>query len=323
MDDKDVSLMNRLGKLSLDMDQIDIAQMAFQTCLRHNPNHLPGADGMLRVLCLREDFAEAYGWALVWYDKNPNYKFGLDVILEIREKFELFGGLEYIERLWKNKFVDTHLKRTNQDSVFPKYIVAEPMAPEAPDISDFLLDESNLSWLSVGELLVRMYKHFEGTSAIGYDLTLDEWLGRNVVAAKSGIECKTVSESGADSNSLSKPHDSGSDECPSKENSSSNTEPMPSAQFAVPPGVVVAENQTSAEVSGTEESDGGVVTNAAATASKPKASRRRGGGDLIGLEQWGWHRNKRYAQRKKSVDKADPDTTVNGMLRKALHKFYE
>lgn len=52
---------------------------------------------MLQVLCLKESFNEAYGWALMWYEKDNNYQRALDVILEIREKFHDVG-LEYIEK---------------------------------------------------------------------------------------------------------------------------------------------------------------------------------------------------------------------------------
>lgn len=319
MDDTDVSLMTRLGKLALSVDQTHIAQMAFQKCLKQNPIHWPSADGMLRVLCLREDYAEAYGWALTWYEKDPGYQFGLDVILEIREKLDGFG-LEYVEKLWKAQFTDTHLKRTNMETVFPKYIIPDPAPIEAPDMTDLYLNESNLSWLSVGQLIVDMYEKFQDTSAVGYDMTLDEWLGRNKQLPKplkteaqpmdcdepSAIDCTNV-----------KSVEQVSDESLSKENSSSNTEAI---MFVIPPGVasaLAADQNSSADISGTEESDGGAV------ASKPKVSRRRGGGDLVGLEQWGWHKNKRYAQRKKSLDRTDSDSTINGMLRKALGTFFE
>lgn len=65
--------------------------------MKKNPNHWPSGDGILQILCQREDFNEAYGWALLWYDKNSNYKRALDVILEVREKFNGLG-LEYIEK---------------------------------------------------------------------------------------------------------------------------------------------------------------------------------------------------------------------------------
>lgn len=311
--------MNRLGKLALSVDQTLLAQMAFKKCLKQNPNHWPSADGMLRVLCLREDYAEAYGWALTWYEKDPSYQFGLDVILEIREKLDGFG-LEYVEKLWKTQFTDTHLKRTNMETVFPQYIIPDPEPIEAPDLTGLYLNESNLSWLSVGQLIVDMYEKFQDTSAIGYDMTLDEWLGRNKNPPKSSnteAQPMDCDEPTSIETTNIRSVEQMSDESQSKENSSSNTEPI---MFAIPPGIATtaaADPSATADISGTEESDGGALS------SKPKVSRRRGGGDLVGLEQWGWHKNKRYSQRKKSLDRTDPDSTINGMLRRALGTFYE
>lgn len=74
-----------------------MALIAFEKCLKQNPNHWPSADGILQLLCLRREYNEAYGWALVWYEKDNNYQRALDVILEIREKFQHFG-MDYIER---------------------------------------------------------------------------------------------------------------------------------------------------------------------------------------------------------------------------------
>lgn len=65
--------------------------------MKKNPTHWPSGDGILQILCQREEYNEAYGWALRWYDKNPKYNRALDVILEIREKFDICG-LEYIEK---------------------------------------------------------------------------------------------------------------------------------------------------------------------------------------------------------------------------------
>lgn len=66
-------------------------------CLKKNPIHWPSGDGILQILCQREQYNEAYGWALRWYDKYPKYSRALDVLLEIREKFQICG-LEYMEK---------------------------------------------------------------------------------------------------------------------------------------------------------------------------------------------------------------------------------
>lgn len=65
--------------------------------MKKNPNYWPAGDGILRILCERENYNEAYGWALLWYEKNPRYQLALDVILEVRERFG-GSGFEYMER---------------------------------------------------------------------------------------------------------------------------------------------------------------------------------------------------------------------------------
>lgn len=89
--------MNKLGQLALGMNKLEIALITFEKCLVQNPNHWPSLDGVLKVLCLKENYSEAYGWALLCYSKDKAYEFALDVILEVRSKFKSMG-LEYIEK---------------------------------------------------------------------------------------------------------------------------------------------------------------------------------------------------------------------------------
>lgn len=72
--------------------------MVYLQCLKQNANYWPAGDGILQILCERENYTEAYGWALLWYDKNSHYQRGLDVILDIRDKFNGMG-LDFIEKL--------------------------------------------------------------------------------------------------------------------------------------------------------------------------------------------------------------------------------
>uniref|UniRef100_T1GR16 Uncharacterized protein n=1 Tax=Megaselia scalaris TaxID=36166 RepID=T1GR16_MEGSC len=55
--------------------------------------------------------------------------------------------------------------------------------------------------------------------------------------------------------------------------------------------------------------------------AKPKSRRRCS--DLSNLEQWGWHKNKRYSTRKKSNQEKEVDTSVNGYLRKIFARHFE
>lgn len=49
----------------------------------------------LKLLCIEENFFEAYGWALHIIDIYPNNQIAIDVLLDVREKF---GRLEYLEK---------------------------------------------------------------------------------------------------------------------------------------------------------------------------------------------------------------------------------
>lgn len=202
------------------------------------------------------------------------------------------------------------------NSVFPGYSVDERASIEKPDISEFQLHD--LSWLSFGTMICSMYEKFEGETAISYDFTLDEFL---VNSDPSSAELSYVSNGPKIVDVINekqevvgvRPTADGATE--SKDNSNSTD-----VIFLVPSK---SENQTSADVSAAEDSDaGGSKVSDPAESTKPRQARRRGS-DLSFLEQWGWHKNKRYAQRKKSHDRNDPDTTVNGVLRKILAKYFE
>lgn len=57
----------------------------FFQCLKLNSNHLPSYDGILDVLCQREDYFEAYGWSIYCHSKFPKYQRPIDVIHDARD----------------------------------------------------------------------------------------------------------------------------------------------------------------------------------------------------------------------------------------------
>lgn len=228
---------------------------------------------------------------------------------------------------WKLKFNQPDLQRVKEESVFPGYSVDEPSVIEKPDYSSFKLDE--LTWLSFGTLIVNMYEHFKDTSAIAYSITLDELLKQTSVVEKpvNGgtsegplIECQTE---GTDAIHCLDEQNDGDLEIDSdqKDNSNSNNDVV----FLVPAVAGGAsDQQTSGEGSAAEDSDSKAQsdTQAVLENSKRKPSRRRGS-DLTNLVQWGWHAKKGYSNRKKGVDRNDPDATINGILRRNLSKYFE
>lgn len=52
-------------------------------CLQLNPDHFPSIDGVLRYLCAREDYWEAFEWAVFAHSKFSKYQQAIDVILDV------------------------------------------------------------------------------------------------------------------------------------------------------------------------------------------------------------------------------------------------
>lgn len=74
----------------------------------------------------------------------------------------------------------------------------------------------------------------------------------------------------------------------------------------------------------TEDSDvANVGDDASKATAKPKSRRR--GSDLDLLGRWFFWKNRKYSQRQKNkqIERMETDTTVNGLLRKTLEKYYE
>ena len=204
--------------------------------------------------------------------------------------------------------MDTHLKRTNLNSVFPGYSVDEPELIPKPNFESLKLKV--LSWHSIGNLIVQIYDKFDqDVGALGYNFDFDEFLMKPPATttekpdAEFGVKDNTaLAEDGENKDASDKSNETLDKEVKENSNSLDTT-------FAVP--LVSAEVVSDEKDSKQNELDG-----------KPKSVRRRGS-DLSFLEQWGWH-NKKYARsRKKSHDKIDPDNTLNGLLRKILAKYFE
>lgn len=74
----------------------------------------------------------------------------------------------------------------------------------------------------------------------------------------------------------------------------------------------------------TEDSDAPNVGDDASKATAKPKSRRRGS-DLDLLGRWFFWKNRKYSQRQKNkqIERMETDTTINGLLRKTLEKYYE
>lgn len=91
---------------------------------------------------------------------------------------------------------------------------------------------------------------------------------------------------------------------------------------ALKSAVLNAESANSVDGS-TEDSDAPTTGDDTKPAAKPKSRRR--GSDLKLLDPWFYWKNRKYSQRQKNkqMERMEMDTTVSGLLRKILEKYYE
>lgn len=212
--------------------------------------------------------------------------------------------------------------------MFPGCSFIEPAIEPKPNIVQFQFsNEKELTWLSMGNMIVNMYEHFENTekhTSIGHtfdfvDLFKEETKNTETLIAEDQSEEEpavaiNVLENNVEEIKGAEVHEN------NLKSENSNSDPD-STKFAVPtPSDTQASAGTPTEVCAEEEND-----TKDENASRPKQSRRRGS-DLQFLEQWCyWDRSRKYSQRRKNPqnERNDNETTINGILRKILSKYFE
>jgi tetratricopeptide (TPR) repeat protein len=95
LDDTDVYTQCKIGRLSLKLNNLMLAKIAFERCLERNSNHCGAKDGLLETLCLMEDVTQAYGFALQCFEQDRQYGRAIRVLKEIRARF--LGSLDYYD----------------------------------------------------------------------------------------------------------------------------------------------------------------------------------------------------------------------------------
>lgn len=185
LDETEVHTMHRLGQLALKKKQLDLADHAFQKCLDRNPNHWPSIDGMLLTLCAMNNIMGAYGWALKYYQKDETYDRAVDVLVEIHERWP--GMVDFFHIVWKHEFTIPKGKTSEgKESAFPLNLYDIPeddLKVVKPNLEEFQVE--SLTWQSVGEFIVRVYKHLEDTKqCILFPLYIEDILKKNLEVVK-------------------------------------------------------------------------------------------------------------------------------------------
>lgn len=223
---------------------------------------------------------------------------------------------------WSIKFKNKSLKRNNKESVFPRAKTPEVYMPDKPDIGDFKIESfASLNWLTFGEFIANVYDHLATTDdgiGIGYKFSYNDFLLNQVkpatpepsdeykdspVETDAEIETENITE-----------NDVPMEERPEPNSDSNGVSNNP-------------EGGNSNDGGSTEDSTQDAPTNSedsSKPSTKPKSRRR--GSDLKLLEPWCyWDRNRKCSQRQKNkqIERMENDTSINGLLRKILPKYFE
>ncbi|XP_055840261.1 calcineurin-binding protein cabin-1-like isoform X2 [Episyrphus balteatus] len=324
IDDTDVYTMHRLGQLALRLHVLDIADYAFEKCLKRNPNHWSAADGILQVMCLNQNFMGAYGWALKWYLKDNKYERALDVLTEITENFP--DLIEFYQTIWSTPFVKP-IGRTSKGkkSVFPEARDIPEVKTKIikPDLEQFRVKK--LDWLSIGKYIISVYNHLQETKqCLFFILSVDDFLEQ-----PKDEDCEKLCRDNdfpqvtgsAESNENSNEPSSNSNQSPAS--NSPQEESVSSGNDAavfITPSTDNIGSRTPQQGNDSNAEDSDTNAKQETETSKPKPRRRCS--DLSFLEQWGWHKNRRHTSRKKSQqERPEVDTTLNGFLKRIFAKF--
>lgn len=223
---------------------------------------------------------------------------------------------------WSIKFKNKSIKRTNKESVFPRAKTPEVQMSDKPDIEDFKIESFvSLNWLTLGESIANIYDHLATTDdgiGIGYKFSYNDFLLNQVKPATPELaneekEAPMETDIEIETDSITENDVPMEDKLETNSDSNGvNNNP---------------EGGNSNDGGSTEDSTQDAPTNSE-DSSKPSAkpkSRRRGS-DLKLLEPWCyWDRNRKCSQRQKNkqIERMENDTSINGLLRKILTKYFE
>lgn len=320
--------MHRFGQLALKLNAIELAEFAFERCLRCNAQHWSAADGMLRTLCENHNIIGAYGYALKLYTRDPTYERAAKILYEISGTFK--SSMPLCEDMYGP--IPKSLKPLSswtKDSAFPRNYRNDDLKS---DITNFTLPDEivqkicvkELNWVTVGQYIVALYQYMQENGKI-----LIKLLSLKDILADSNNTCKienvtqqescvqTEISAAASSNS-----NDNMDVIPDTELSSTNITNAATTETVVnnTPPTSDAEQTKKVSENSPDEADNYEKSSNNSESNKPKPRRRCS--DLHFLEQWGWHKNRRYNSRKKvTTDRVEVDTSLKGILRKIFAKY--
>lgn len=223
---------------------------------------------------------------------------------------------------WSIRFKDKPIEQKCGTSVFPEPEFEEKAEECQPNIDDFKIESfEKLDWLSFGLMIKKLYKYLlniENGSALSTVFEYGEFLLEEVRSEpiETAIKEEPVNDRSDCDTETKGQNETDNDQQMDEKQENSNLD------STIKIAVLNAESANSVDGS-TEDSDAPTTGDDTKPNAKPKSRRR--GSDLKLLDPWFYWKNRKYSQRQKNkqLERMEVDTTVNGLLRKILEKYFE
>lgn len=313
IDNSDVYTLHRFGQLALKMNSNDLAEYAFENCLGNNAAHWRAAEGMLNALNYNHNVLGSYNTALQICRNQgyPSSKAAMQVLGGIvnwfSSDFKIFeqsGDTSTFEKYSKGNVEDSEGNfNLLENKLFTKKdavndIEMQDVAGEV-NFADFPnLTMKSRSWLSVGQYILQLYEFIKEKK---YDLFLSFYFN-DILQDNSPSSTAPGDQPINESTTTNDEEKLDTNDMEVDQN-----KPLPSNENTDIPTVADSTNDNN-----NEDSDSNNESN------RNKARRRCS--DLHFLEQWGWHKNRRYSSRKKA-EKEETDDSLNFYLRRTFSKY--
>uniref|UniRef100_A0A1A9VR67 Calcineurin-binding protein cabin-1 MEF2-binding domain-containing protein n=1 Tax=Glossina austeni TaxID=7395 RepID=A0A1A9VR67_GLOAU len=296
IDDTDVFTLHKFGQLALKLGVLDLAEYAFETCLVRNSTHWLAEEGMLQTLCRRINMLGAFNWATKMLHQNPHSDNALQVYQEIASIFK--GRLLGYDTSCL-PIIGTHL--LDYEMLKPAPLRIENPNDDAENSVVKLQSHKTkiLNWLSIGQFIKDTYSERK-SSFFMFNLE-DILLSEPMNVDHQGDVLSDVHCISSDAPKVALLAQT------SVQVNEIELDDAVSEQFDIQ---ITNDNNN-------DDSDSNAKSDGCET-NKTKPIRRRCS-DLHFLEQWGWHKSRRYASRKKP-ERDEIDVSLNNYLRKLFSK---
>ncbi|XP_073826591.1 calcineurin-binding protein cabin-1-like [Musca autumnalis] len=307
IDNTDIFTLHKFGQLALKLSSMDLAEYAFEKCLAINAQHWKAADGLLMSLNRNCNLIRSYNYASNLCTTDPRHREALEVVSDIGMWFktnqavlklaqpghEINNNNDCCEKELKRIFKCANNKHT--------YDSGNSALDTVIDFQNLLVE--HLNWKSIGQFILNLRQHMEAN-----DICLFTQFNFEDIMKKTSPNNASSSTEREDQQH----------ECNNDGKETADVEAATDGGIDQNK-VAVESSEVQNMDSNNDDSDSNAKGESTET-TKNKARRRCS--DLHFLEQWGWHKNRRYSSRKKP-DKEEPDDSLNSYLRRTFSKYMQ